>query len=162
MLATEVLVAHHDLLRDLLRRLEETSPRSPTERRRLLGALMTELTVHDRIEDEIFYPAMREVSTQVLIAHAEHRQMIDQLAVVLRTDPSSDRFQEELRVLAARLEHHAGTEEEDRMFPEAERKVDAEELRRLGEQLTERLDHLRRCRSLRLRLRLRQELLRRL
>ena len=41
-----------------------------------------ELDIHMRIEDDLFYPAVSEASSLVAIAHAEHRQVWDQLAVV--------------------------------------------------------------------------------
>ena len=44
-----------------------------------------------RIEDELFYPAVQAASKLVAIAHAEHRQVFDQLAVVLRTPPEERR-----------------------------------------------------------------------
>lgn len=118
MRATEVLTAHHNVLRELISRLEATEPGTPVPRRRLVYRLMAELEIHEQIEDEIFYPAMRGVSTLVPIGHAEHRQLGDQLAVLLRTDPGGEQFGEELRILAAHIEHHGGLAEETRMFPE--------------------------------------------
>jgi hypothetical protein len=162
MLATDLLTAHHNLMRDLMRQLGQVPADSPKERRRLLDVLMTELELHDRVEHEIFYPAMREVSALVPIAHAEQRQIIDQLAVLLRTDPRTERFAEELRVLRARVEQHAGIEEESRMFPDVMRKVDQADLHSLGDQLAARFDDLRRSRLTRSRLRLKRAVIRRL
>ncbi len=161
MLATEVLTAHHRVIRGLVRRLEETPLESRDDRNDVLDALMAELDMHDQIEEKIFYPAMLDASMVVLVAHAEQRQISDQLAVLLRTDISSERFSEELRVLAARLEHHIGTEEEGRMFPEVVRKVDASQLEAIGECLEARLKQLRSSRLSRLRLRLKRAALRR-
>lgn len=161
MLATEVLVAHHNELRALLRELAQVPPESRQERRRVLGVAMSELSIHEQIEDEIFYPAMRDISALVSIAHAEHRQLSDQLAVVLRSDgPGGDRFAEDLRSLTAAVEHHAGKEESD-MFPEVVRKVPADELEAIGDRLSARLETLRRSRLTRLRLRLKREVVRR-
>lgn len=161
MQATEVLVAHHDELRVLLRELGELPRDSPERRRQVLDVVMAELSLHEQIEDEIFYPAMRDVSALVGIAHAEHRQLSDQLAVVLRMDVRGPRFAEELRVLTTAVEHHAGKEESE-MFPEVTRKVPAAELEEIGTRLAARLRHLRRSRLTQLRLRLKRELVRRL
>ena len=49
--------------------------------------MLVELDIHFRIEDDIYYPALAAASRLIAIAHAEHRQVIDQLAVLLRTPP---------------------------------------------------------------------------
>ena len=55
------------------------------DRRPLLNTLSAELQIHEQIEDELYYPAVRDLTPLVWLAHAEHRQLEDQLAVVLRT-----------------------------------------------------------------------------
>jgi hypothetical protein len=92
--------------------------------------------VHVQIEDEIFYPAVADVSPLLSIAHAEHRQIDDQLATVMRTPPEDDDFTTEVRMLAHTLEHHA-SEEELRMFPQSHALGDAR-LEELGARLTAR------------------------
>jgi len=161
MRATEVLTAHHDELRSLMRELAQTPAGSTDGRRRLVNRLMAELSMHEQIEDEIFYPATTVLSALIPIAHAEHRQLEDQLAVVLRTGPRGDRFDEELAALIAAVEHHAGKEESE-MFPEVVAKLGETELGELGEQLAARLQQLRGSRLTQLRLRAKRELIRRL
>lgn len=160
MLATEVLVAHHDELRALMAQVAATTASDLAERRRLVDALMVELSMHEMIEDAIFYPAMIAVSAFVPIAYAEHRQLSDQLATVLRTPAASDRFVVEFRALRAAVEHHAD-EEEREMFPEVQAKVSEADLQRIGASLASRLQHLRGSRLIQLRLRLKREVLRR-
>lgn len=160
MKADQVLVAHHQILRSLLQQLQSTTAEQPEERAALVDALTTELSLHAQIEDEVFYVAVRAVSPLVGVAHAEHRQIDDQLAVVLRTDPAAEEFADEVRVLRATVEHHAG-EEEREMFPQSHA-LGEEELERLGEQLEERLEHLRRSTLTKVRLNVKRETLRRL
>ena len=160
MKADEVLIAHHEVLRSLLHQLGSTTAEQADERRALVDELTTELSLHAQIEDEIFYVAVRAVSPLIGIAHAEHRQIDDQLAVVLRTDPASEDFADEVRVLRSTLEHHAG-EEEREMFPQSHALGDAE-LERLGKRLEDRLEHLRRSALTSLRLTVKRETLRRL
>lgn len=161
MRATEFLTAHHDELRALMRELAQTPASSTDERRRLVNRLMAELSMHEQIEDEIFYPASTVLSALVPIAHAEHRQLEAQLAVVLRTGPSDPRFDEELAALIAAVEHHAG-KEESAMFPEVVAKLDDTALGRLGEQLAARLQQLRSSALTQLRLRIKRVVIRRL
>ncbi|HET7303161.1 MAG TPA: hemerythrin domain-containing protein [Segeticoccus sp.] len=167
MRATDVLAGHHDELRALLARLTEEVG---GERARATGAagqpdrdlvdqLMVELTLHEMIEDEIFYPAVSELSALVPSAHAEHRQLADQLATVLRTPPGTARFAEEASALRQAVEGHAG-EEEQLMFPEVDAKLDEERSAEIGEALVRRLAHLRASRRLRARLALKRTLVR--
>jgi iron-sulfur cluster repair protein YtfE (RIC family) len=166
MLATEMLLAHHNELRALMTRLVaslDAAPQEPADRRRVVGDLLEELTdellLHEMIEDAIFYPAMRDVSALVSVAHPEHRQIADQLATVLRTPTASNRFAEEFAALRAAVEHHA-SQEEQQMFPEVQRKISHAELERVGHHLTANLERLRGSRLTRLRLRLKRQTIR--
>ncbi len=136
MRADDVLVDHHQVLRGLLRDLLATTDAQLDERRRLRDRFLFELEVHAQIEDEIFYPAVADVSPQLSIAHAEHRQINDQLATVMRTSPRDPEFLTEVRMLAHTLEHHA-SEEELRMFPQSHA-LGGEHLEELGRRLAER------------------------
>lgn len=154
--ADRVLFEHHELLRRLLDELER-APRHGPERRHLLRVLAGELEMHEQIEDELFYPAVRPVSEEVPQAHAEHRQLADLLAVVLGLDPATPAFEEHLRALRRAVEHHAGAEERS-MFREARRLGDAR-LRELGAALESRLAEFRASRLQRARRELKIRLL---
>lgn len=159
MLATEALRGHHDEMRALMRALSGASRNH--DRRPVLDKLVTELSLHEQIEDELFYPAMRDISALVIISHAEHRELDDQVAAVLRCSDDDARFATEFAVLIAAFEHHAGLEEK-RMFPEVEAKVDQGSLTDLGAQLVQRLHALRASRLTHTRMRAKIALLRRL
>ena len=114
--ADEVLIEDHNPSRGILSQLKATTAEDADRRRDLIDRLTEVLTVHVQIEDELFYPAIAEVSTLLGASHAQHRQIDDQLAVVLRTDPATDDFATELDMLASTLDHHAGEEEELMFF----------------------------------------------
>ena len=154
MKADEVLIAHHDVLRGLLRQLAETTDGQTAERGRLRDDLLRELEVHTQIEDELFYPAVRDVSPLLSVAHAEHRQIDDQLATVMRTSLDDPEFVTEVRMLESTLRHHT-FEEEQRMFPQAHA-LGEERLEELGRQLQERQDELGRSGAMRLIVRLKR------
>lgn len=147
MRADEVLVAHHEVLRGLVRALAETGPDRTADRERLRGEFLREIEVHAQIEDEIFYPAVRDVSPQLAVAHAEHRQIDDQLATVMRTPVGHPDFVAEVRMLEETLHHHM-FEEEQRMFPESHA-LGEDRLQELGRQLAERQEELYRSRVMR-------------
>jgi nitrite reductase/ring-hydroxylating ferredoxin subunit/uncharacterized membrane protein len=135
--ADEVLFEHHQLLRRMFCRIENMSPDDP-QRRDLLRTLASELEIHEHIEDEIFYPAVRPVSEDVPIAYAEHQQMADLLAATLKLPTSSPEFEERLRVLHKAVDHHASSEEAS-MFMEAQSLGD-HRLRELGHALESMLE----------------------
>jgi nitrite reductase/ring-hydroxylating ferredoxin subunit/uncharacterized membrane protein len=130
--ADEVLFEHHELLRRMFRRIEALPPQDP-QRRDLLRTLASELEIHEHIEDEIFYPAVRPVSEDVPVAYAEHQQLADLLATTLKLPTSSPEFEQHLRVLHKAVDHHASSEEHS-MFREAQRLGDRR-LRELGHAL---------------------------
>jgi hemerythrin-like domain-containing protein len=158
--ADDVLIEDHDNLRDVLGQLKATTNEDAGRRRDLIDQLTEVLTVHVQIEDELFYPAIAEVSTLLGASHAQHRQIDDQLAVVLRTDPATDDFATELDMLASTLEHHAG-EEEELMFFQAEA-LGTARLATLGEQMERRRQQLRESSLNAIRIRVKRETLRRL
>ena len=158
MKADEVLTAHHDVLRGLLRDLAETTGEQTERREQLRGRLLRELEIHTQIEDELFYPAVRDVSPLLSLAHAEHRQIDDQLATVMRTAPDDPEFVPEVRMLEKTLRHHT-MEEEQRMFPQAHALGEAR-LEQLGEQLRARQQELAESGGMRLIMRLKRATLR--
>lgn len=138
--AVEVLSAHHEELRGLLRALEDSADDDVALRRRTLDRLVSELTVHTQLEDEIFYPAVRDVSPLLSVAHAEHRQIDEQLATVLRTGLRGPALRTEVRMLAATVHHHT-LEEEERMFPQSAA-LGPERQQALGRELQQRRHEL--------------------
>lgn len=135
--ADEVLTEHHQLLRRLFERIEGMPQHDP-QRRDLMRTLASELDIHEHLEDKIFYPAVQPVSEDVEIAHSEHLELSDLLAMTLKLSTSSPEFDEHLRALHAAVDHHAGSEERS-MFVEAQRLGDAR-LRELGRALESMLD----------------------
>lgn len=130
--ADEVLFEHHQFLRGLFAEIRGMGRENP-ERRDLLRLLASELEIHEHVEDEIFYPAVRPVSEDVLVAHAEHQLLADMLAATLRLDTATPAFDTHLRALHEAVDHHARSEERS-MFREAARLGDAR-LRELGARL---------------------------
>ncbi|MBE3007677.1 hemerythrin domain-containing protein [Microbispora sp. NEAU-D428] len=159
--ATRVLVEHHEVLRGLMRHLRETPRSQPGRRRALADELFDELWMHERIEEDVFYPAMRHITPAIAAAWSEHRQLSDQLAALVCADPRTERFDRELGVMHDALESHAHLDEERQMFPEIERFADEEQLIELGDRLQARLGRLRSSRRARAILRLQRALLRR-
>ncbi len=138
--AFDVLFDHHNTLRGLCKKITAIPP-TWEERRDSLDELLVELDIHMRIEDDLFYPAVQAASKLVAIAHAEHRQVLDQLAVVLRTPPEAPGYQEEWESFVMVLDAHAAEEERDLCPPPIEMSDD--ELNTLGDDMLRRIVELR-------------------
>jgi hypothetical protein len=136
----DVLFDHHDTLRGLCKKITALPPTSD-ERRDSLDDLLVELDIHMRIEDELFYPAVQAASKLVAVAHAEHRQVFDQLAVVLRTAPEAPGYQDEWESFVTVLDAHAAEEERD-LCPAPVEMSDGD-LNTLGDKMSRRITELR-------------------
>jgi hypothetical protein len=136
----DVLFEHHKVLRGLCEKITAIPP-DTRERQEALDELLIELDIHMRIEDDLFYPAVSAATELVAIAHAEHRQVWDQLAVLLRTPPTAPEYEDEWHSFVTVLDAHA-TEEERDLCPAP---IDLSEamLDALGNRMVERIAELR-------------------
>ncbi len=96
------------------------------------------LEVHAQLEEEIFYPALREVSPDEVLdkskpEHDEMRQLIAQLRGLHPTDPAFDQTVNDF--MRAVLHHVA--DEETQLLPKAERLL-AGQLSEMGARMTRR------------------------
>lgn len=154
--AYEVLFAHHKVLRKLCAKITDL-PADSAERQDALDELLIELDIHMRIEDDLFYPAVSAATTLVAIAHAEHRQVWDQLAVLLRTSPGAPEYADEWHSFVTVLDAHA--DEEERDFCPAPIDLSEDMLDELGDRMVERINRLRRSHINKFRVRSRKALL---
>jgi len=139
MTATRLLASQHRQVLALLKKA--ASAQDVETRRRLLHAIEHRLTTHARIEEDLFYPAVKELAREnaeemVNKALQEHRVVGLVLAELLGVDPADERFEVDVTVLEGLVEHH--TEEEEReMFRLAE-KLDEAQLEELGDRMAAR------------------------
>ncbi len=157
--AYTVLQDHHKVLKGLVKKISSTSAVAP-ERQDFLDDLLVELDIHFRIEDDIYYPALSAASSLIAIAHAEHRQVIDQLAVLLRTSPAAPTYDDEWYSFATVLEAHADEEERDMIPVPPSVKISDEELIDLGDKMASRIEQLRESTVHKLRVKGRKAMLR--
>jgi hemerythrin superfamily protein len=138
--AITLLEADHREVEKLLDRLDETSVRARKTRQELFGTLRDALAVHEAIEEEIFYPALKEhprARDIVLEGYEEHHVVngiIDELADVPVDDET---WAAKFSVMKENLEHHIEEEEGD-MFTKARRVFDEGELAALGTAMEDR------------------------
>ncbi|MBD9677788.1 hemerythrin domain-containing protein [Pseudomonas sp. PDM18] len=135
--AIELLKHDHEVVKKLLGELSETTERAVKKRPELLRRIELELAQHTSIEEEIFYPALKQVGEKddakmYFEAKEEHRT-VDALVLpdLKKTRPDSIEFAGRVKVLKELLEHHI-EEEEQEMFPRAAELLDHPTLDRLG------------------------------
>jgi hypothetical protein len=157
--AYTVLQDHHKPLKGLLKKIGET-PAAAAERQDYLDDLLVELDIHFRIEDDLYYPALSAAGPLIAVAHAEHRQVIDQLSVVLRTPPTAPGYEDEWRSFATVLAAHAEEEERDMIPAPPPVQISDEELVELGAKMAARIEGLRESTAHKLRIRGRKAMLR--
>jgi hemerythrin-like domain-containing protein len=142
--AVSLLTADHAEVRQLFesyRQLVEEDGESE-EKRELAEQICLALSVHADIEEEIFYPAMREsIDDELLLdeAEVEHAAAKDLIAQIQGMDPDDALYDAKVLVLGEYVEHHV-EEEESEMFPAAEKS--GIDLEALGAELAQRKQEL--------------------
>ena len=138
--AIELLKADHDKVKKLLSDLETTTERGIKTRTELFATIKGELTVHEIIEEEIFYPELKahpKAKDIVLEGYEEHH-VVDLLMSELENLPVDDEnWGAKAMVMKENIEHHI-EEEEGEMFKTARSVFDAQELTDLGARMAAR------------------------
>ena len=117
--ATALLRADHKLVSGLFAEYEK----SPTTARKmqLVAQICTELKVHAQVEEEIFYPAVKEaLKDKELVPEAtvEHASLKALIAQVEGVQPDGEMFDAKIKVLSEYVKHHV-KEEQNEIFPKA-------------------------------------------
>jgi len=138
--ALDRLSADHRRVERMLADLEETTTRAIRTRTDLFERLDRELVTHETMEEEIFYPALRDhpkAKELVIEAYIEH-DVVDRLLGELRAMPvDADEWGPKVKVMAENLRHHI-EEEEKELFRQARSVFDRTELEELGDRMSAR------------------------
>ena len=140
--ANDVLKDHHVVIKGLGRKISE-APVNSEERHALFDEMLIELDIHFRIEDDLYYPALGAATKLIAVAHAEHRQVIDQLSVLLKTPQTAPEYEDEWNSFKTVLEAHADEEERDMIPAPPEVKITDAELEELGNKMAAKIDQYR-------------------
>jgi hemerythrin superfamily protein len=123
--ACSLLDSDHRNVKKLFRSYEELTrakAASASQKKRDLAAeICTELTVHATIEEEIFYPALREALKDVDLleeAAVEHASAKDLIAQIQEAADVDDKFDARVTVLGEYIDHHV-KEERNEIVPKA-------------------------------------------
>lgn len=138
--AITLLVKDHDTVEKLFEKFEKTGPRAIKTRRDLADRIVSELSVHAVIEEQVLYPAIREslpeVEDDVLEALEEHHVAKWVLSEIDGMSPEHERFGAKVTVLIENVRHHV-EEEEEELFPKVRKALSDDQLEQIGQALAE-------------------------
>ena len=133
-LALELLTTDHRKVEKLFQQYERQKDGDDEARRELCERICNELTVHAQIEEELFYPWLKEnledaePVEEALVEHQGAKALIAQLQGA-GVDETTDA---KMKVLSEYIKHHVN-EEENEIFPQV--RDEQEELDELGQEL---------------------------
>src|SRR5687767_4069892 len=140
--AIDLLKQDHDKAERAFKQFEKMDRQEAEACRQLVQTVCEELKVHTTVEEEVFYPAVREaigdedLMNEAAVEHETASMLIDQLD---NMDPDDPNYYATFTVLGEYVRHHI-KEEQGEMFPAAKRaKVD---LAALGERIRARKEEL--------------------
>lgn len=138
--AITMLKADHDKVKKLLGELETTTQRGVKTRAELFSMIKGELTIHEIIEEEVFYPALKAhpKARDIVLEGFEEHHVVDVLMAELEDlDVTDESWGAKAKVMQENVEHHI-EEEEGEMFKTARQVFDRAELDALGERMAAR------------------------
>jgi hypothetical protein len=142
--ALKLMKQDHDQVKSMLSDLESTTERAVKTRTEGLATLKAELEVHEAIEEEIFYPALKDhpkTKDLALEGYEEHHVVDMVMAEIEGVEPSDETWMAKFTVMKENLEHHI-EEEEGEMFDQAEKVFDDDDLEELGDRMQARKEEL--------------------
>ncbi|MEK6322277.1 MAG: hemerythrin domain-containing protein [Acidobacteriota bacterium] len=132
--AYDLLKEDHKKVADIFQKLEPTTERAIKTREELFSKLNSELEVHAAVEEQIFYPVLKEAAETRDItfeAFEEHRVVKELLKELGSTPKDTEEWTAKLTVLQENVGHHV-EEEEGEMFKKARKVLTNEEAEELG------------------------------
>jgi hemerythrin superfamily protein len=137
--AFQLLKEDHQKVSGIFQQLEPTTERAEKTRTELFAKLNEELTIHARIEETVFYPAIKEAAeTRAIVLEGfEEHHVVKMLLKELESMPvDTEQWAAKLKVLQENVEHHV-EEEEGEMFQKARQVITEDEIDQLGARMEE-------------------------
>ena len=142
--ALRMLKDDHDKVKGLFENFQNAR-RDEKRKGEIAQTICKELTVHTQLEEEIFYPAVREaiddddVMNEAVVEHGSAKELI---AEIEKMSPDEDMFDAKVKVLKEEIEHHVEEEEKPKEGLFAQTREADIDLKELGERLAQRKEAL--------------------
>ena len=137
--AIDLLEEDHRKVKKMLAEGEQTTEHAEVTRSDLYATLRREMETHERIEEEIFYPALQvhPKARDIVLEGFEEHHVVDEIMGELgETDVTDETWAAKFKVMKESIEHHI-EEEEGEMFPKARQAFEKDELEVLGARMLE-------------------------
>ena len=136
--ALTLLKNDHKTVEKLFKRFEKAEKSGGEDRKAIVDEVVRELSMHAAVEEQVFYPAVREgveEAEDVVLEGLEEHHIVKWVLEELRNlGPEDERFDAKVSVLMENVRHHV-EEEEQEWFPEVRKELGRKRLQELGEQL---------------------------
>ena len=145
-LALELLMADHRKVEDLFEQFEQEKESDEGTRREIAQQICAELTIHAQVEEELFYPWLREQledddMEMVEEAQVEHNSAKDLIAQIEGATDIDEVYNAKVKVLGEYIKHHVKEEEQPGGIFSQAKKGD-EDLEAMGERMKARKEEL--------------------
>jgi hemerythrin superfamily protein len=134
--AIVLLKNDHKTVEKLFKQFEKLGDNAHKTKRDVVDQIITELSIHAAIEEQHFYPTVREkapdIGDDVLEGLEEHHVVKWTLSELQNMSPQAERFDAKVTVLIEMVRHHVEEEEGD-MFPKVREAMGRKDLQELGE-----------------------------
>ncbi len=136
--AITLLKADHRAVQKLFKQFEKSGDRAVVTKRNIVKDIVKELSIHAAIEEQVFYPSVRNevdgAEREVLESLEEHHVAKWLLSEIDGMSPDDERFDAKVTVLIEAVRHHV-EEEETVLFPEVRAALGRKRLGEIGEVL---------------------------
>ncbi len=132
--AIDLLLDQHREVEELFAELDEADDAGDCED--LGGLICDKLAIHARIEEKVFYPAVKAEETEEMLFEAveEHLEVKRCIADLLKVPCGDYRYKATAKVLKELVQHHV-EEEETGLFPKVRKLFDEDRLIALGQEM---------------------------
>ena len=128
----------HAEVEKLFQSYEGLGERAYKGKEKLAGRIITALSIHAAIEEQVFYPSVRSevegTKDEVLESIEEHHIVKWVLQELKDLDPRDERYDAKMTVLIENVRHHV-KEEEKELFPQVRKALSRGRLNEIGEAL---------------------------
>jgi hemerythrin superfamily protein len=120
--AVDLLKADHKKVKGLFDQLDRITRQgaSDEEKSALVGKIRNELSVHESVENEVFFPAVREILRKKHVlqeATEDQEDAGDAIQALAELTPGDPRYDQKVSELGDKIAAHAAEEEKD-IFPQ--------------------------------------------
>jgi hypothetical protein len=112
--ALQMLADDHRKVEELFEKYENA--RGASAQAKIVRQICEELTIHTMIEEQVFYPAVRDKVEDDMMdeAQVEHDSAKALILSLLRAEPGEEFYKAKVSVLKEQVEHHVYEEERQR------------------------------------------------